>query len=91
MTTQIKIPTVLRKHTGGESILTAKGKTVDEVLSDIDRNHTGFREKIVDQDGRLHRFINLYVNDEDVRFLEQLDTRIGPSDTIAILPAVAGG
>jgi sulfur-carrier protein len=91
MTVQVKIPTVLRKHTNGEALVAADGGTIGELIEDISQRYPEFKEKVVADDGQLHRFINVYANDEDVRYLEGLDTKVADGDTVAILPAVAGG
>ncbi len=91
MSVQVRIPTVLRKHTAGESQIEGSGGNVRDVLEDVDGRHPGFRDQVVDPDGKLHRFINLYVNDEDVRYLDALDTKVSDGDIVSILPAVAGG
>ncbi|HEY3078484.1 MAG TPA: ubiquitin-like small modifier protein 1 [Chloroflexota bacterium] len=82
---------MLRKHTGGSSSVRASGGTVAAVLEAVEHQHPGFRAQITDQDGQLHRFINLYRNGEDIRYLGQLDTTLDDGDVVAILPAVAGG
>ena len=86
----VSIPTILRTHTGGEKTVEAKGATVAEIISDLDANHSGIAGRLVN-DGKLHRFVNIYVNDEDVRFSGGLDTEISDGDSVTILPAVAGG
>ena len=91
MTVQVKIPTVLRKHTNGEASVAADGATIGELIEDISQRYPEFKEKVVADDGQLHRFINVYANDEDVRYLEGLQTKVSDGDTVAILPAVAGG
>ncbi len=91
MSVQVKIPTVLRKHTDGEPTVDANGTTIRELIEDIASRYPEFREKVVADDGQLHRFINVYANDEDVRYLEGLDTKVADGDSVAILPAVAGG
>ncbi len=91
MSVEVKIPTVLRKHTNNEAVLEASGTTIRELIDDISGKHPEFREKVLSDDGNLHRFINVYANDEDVRYLEGLDTKVHDGDTVAILPAVAGG
>jgi MoaD family protein len=91
MSVQVKIPTVLRKHTGGEAVVDASGTTIRELIDDVGGRYPEFREQVVSTDGNLHRFINVYANDEDVRYLEGLDTQVKDGDTVAILPAVAGG
>lgn len=90
MSVTVSIPTILRPHTGGQKHVTADGATLRAVIDDLAANHTGIAERLLD-DGKLHRFINIYVNDEDVRFSGGLDTPIADGDTLTILPAVAGG
>ncbi|MEX2394314.1 MAG: ubiquitin-like small modifier protein 1 [Actinomycetota bacterium] len=91
MSIDVKIPTVLRKHTGGEAQLAVRGGTIRELIDDISGRYPEFREKVLSGEGELHRFINVYANDEDVRYLEGLDTKVNDGDTVSILPAVAGG
>lgn len=91
MSVEVKIPTVLRKHTDNQAVLEASGKTIRDLIDDIAGRYPEFRGKVLGEDGNLHRFINVYANDEDVRYLEGLDTKVTDGDTVAILPAVAGG
>ena len=91
MSIEVQVPQILRKHTGGAKTLKASGRTVREVLEDLDRQHPGLRERILEDGDRLHRFVNIYVNDEDVRFIQALDTPLKDGDVLSILPAVAGG
>ncbi len=93
MAVSVSIPTILRTHTGGEKRVSATGDTLQEVISDLEANYSGISERLVDPSspGKLHRFVNIYVNDEDVRFSGGLDTEINDGDTVTILPAVAGG
>jgi MoaD family protein len=91
MSVEVKIPTVLRKHTDGEASLAASGGTIRELFEDIAGRFPEFREKVMGEDGELHRFINVYANDEDVRYLQGMDTALADGDVVAILPAVAGG
>lgn len=88
---QVKIPTVLRKHTNGEAQVEASGSTIGELVEDIAGKFPEFRAKILSDDGQLHRFINVYANDEDVRYLDGLETKVSDGDVVSILPAVAGG
>jgi MoaD family protein len=90
MAVTVSIPTILRTHTGGEKSVQASGATVSEVISDLDSRHGGIRDRLV-KDGSLHRFVNVYVNDEDVRFAGGLDAPVADGDNVTILPAVAGG
>jgi MoaD family protein len=91
MVIEVRIPPVLRKHTGGSSSVSASGGTVAAVLESLEHQHPGFKAQITDQNGQLHRFINLYRNGEDIRYLAQLETTLDDGDVVAILPAVAGG
>ncbi len=90
MSVTVSIPTILRPHTGGEKRVSAEGATLGEVIADLEANHVGISERLVDA-GKLHRFVNIYVNDEDVRFSGGLATEISDGDSVTILPAVAGG
>jgi molybdopterin synthase sulfur carrier subunit len=90
MAVEVRVPTILRTYTGGEKAVSADGPTLAAVIKDLDANHPGIAERIVDDNG-LRRFVNVYLNDEDVRFLDGLDTAVADNDSITILPAVAGG
>jgi molybdopterin converting factor small subunit len=90
MSVEVSIPTILRTHTGGEKRVSADGATLAAVIADLEANYSGISERLVDN-GKLHRFVNIYVNDEDVRFSGGLATEIGEGDSVTILPAVAGG
>jgi sulfur-carrier protein len=90
MAVEVSIPTILRTHTGGEKRVSADGATLQAVISDLESNYSGISQRLVDN-GKLHRFVNIYVNDEDVRFSGGLDTAISDGDSVTILPAVAGG
>jgi MoaD family protein len=91
MTVQVRIPTILRKHTGGEKQVEGSGATLGELFADLDARHPGLRGGVVDESGALRRFVNVYVNDEDVRFLGAVDAALSDGDVVTILPAVAGG
>jgi MoaD family protein len=91
MSVTIKLPTILRKHAGNEAKVSADGSTLREVLKDLESRYPGITKNVVAEDGGLHRFINVYLNDEDVRYLGSLETEISNGDTVSILPAVAGG
>jgi MoaD family protein len=91
MTVQVKLPTILRKHAAGEARVDAEGATLRELLSDLETRYPGITKNVVTEDGALHRFVNVYVNDEDVRYLGSLETAVAEGDTVSILPAVAGG
>jgi sulfur-carrier protein len=90
MSVTVSIPTILRPHTSGEKRVEARGETLQAVISDLEANYSGISERLV-ENGKLHRFVNIYVNDEDVRFSGGLDTAITDGDLVTILPAVAGG
>ncbi|HEX3518279.1 MAG TPA: MoaD/ThiS family protein [Solirubrobacteraceae bacterium] len=87
----IKIPPVLRASVGGEKLLNASGGNVGEVLRDLAVNHPATQDQLFSAEGELNRYVNVYLNDEDVRVLNGLDTAVGESDTLVILPAMAGG
>ena len=87
---RVKIPPVLRDSVGGSRDLTASGQTVAAVLDDLFAQHPALRERVT-EDGQLSRFINVYVNDRDVRYRDGLDTPVGAEDTVILLPAMAGG
>jgi molybdopterin synthase sulfur carrier subunit len=87
----VRIPTPLRSITKGSAEVPAKGGTVDDVMQDLERQYPGLRERLVDEKGELRRFINLYVNEEDVRFLQGRTTALKDGDTVSIVPAIAGG
>jgi sulfur-carrier protein len=91
MAIDVKIPTILRPYTGGEKTVTADGTTLSALIDDLDTKHTGLKGRLITDDGGLHRFVNVYVNDEDVRFTGSLDTTLKDGDAVTILPAVAGG
>ena len=90
MAVTVSIPTILRTHTGGEKSVEAKGSTVAEVIEDLESRHSGLRDRLL-KDGKLHRFVNIYVDDEDVRFAGGLEAPVTETSTVTILPAVAGG
>jgi len=91
MAVTVKLPTILRKHASGEARVGADGATLSEVLADLETHYPGITKNVLAEDGGLHRFINVYVNDEDVRYLGSLETEVTDGDTVSILPAVAGG
>jgi sulfur-carrier protein len=90
MAIEVRIPTILRSYTGGAKAVEGSGGTLDELLNNLDAAHGGLRERLVDGE-KLRRFVNVYLNDEDVRFLGGLETPVKDGDTVTVLPAVAGG
>jgi MoaD family protein len=91
MAIDVRIPTILRSYTGGAKAVSGAGDTLADLLTDLDTKHPGLRARLITPEGGLHRFVNIYVNDEDVRFLGSLDAKLSDGDTVTILPAVAGG
>ncbi|GAA3737578.1 MoaD/ThiS family protein [Streptomyces tremellae] len=93
MAIEVRIPTILRTYTDGAKAVEGSGTTLAELLADLDTRHSGIRERIVDADkgNQLRRFVNVYLNDEDVRFLDGIETKLSDGDNVTILPAVAGG
>ena len=91
MSVSVRLPTVLRAQAGGQSSVSAEGGTIGEVVEDLVRQFPGMATHLRAPDGGLHKFVNVYVNDEDVRYLDKLDTKVSDGDEISILPAVAGG
>jgi molybdopterin synthase sulfur carrier subunit len=91
MSVSVRIPTILRTYTGGESEVTAEGGKLSEVLDDLDTKYEGIKGRILDDTGELRRFVNVYVGNDDVRFLENLDTTTPDGTQISVIPAVAGG
>jgi molybdopterin converting factor small subunit len=91
MSVSVRIPTILRTYTGGASEVTAEGSTLAEVLDDLEANHPGIRARVLDDQGAIRRFVNVYVGNDDVRFLEALDTKTPDGVQVSVIPAVAGG
>ncbi len=91
MPVQVNLPTVLRSHAGGAKTVTVEGSTVGEVLQALVAKYPGLAGQVIDDHGALHRFVNVYVNDDDVRYLSATETRVTDADELSILPAVAGG
>jgi sulfur-carrier protein len=87
----VRLPTVLRASAGGRSTVSVDGSTVGEVLQALVSAHPAMSQQVLNPDGTLHRFVNIYVNDDDVRYLSALDTPVKSGDEVSILPAVAGG
>ena len=91
MSAKVRIPTQLRNLSGGEAEVEVEGATVGEVLAALEKAHPGFGDRLFDEQGKLRRFVNVFVADEDVRFLQGLDTEVPEGQTVSIIPAVAGG
>ena len=94
MAVEVRIPTILRTYTDGEKAVSGEGATLSEVIEHLEANHPGIKDRLIEaKDGQsdLRRFVNVYVNDEDVRYLGSLETEVRDGDTVSILPAVAGG
>jgi molybdopterin synthase sulfur carrier subunit len=91
MAIEVRIPTILRTYTGGAKSVESKGETLTALIDDLDGDHPGLKGRLITDEGALHRFVNVYVNDEDVRFTGGLDTALKDGDSVTILPAVAGG
>ncbi|MFF9203782.1 MoaD/ThiS family protein [Streptomyces sp. NPDC014986] len=91
MSVTVRIPTILRTYTGGQAEVSAQGADLGEVIADLERNHAGIAARVLDDQGRLRRFVNVYVNDDDVRFEQGLKTATPDGAGVSIIPAVAGG
>ena len=87
----VRIPTPLRRLTQGEAEVKADGATVAELIEDLEKNYEGLKTRICDDSGAVRRFVNIYVNDEDIRFLENVETALKEDDIVSIIPAIAGG
>jgi len=91
MSVSVRIPTILRTYTEGESEVSAEGDTLSAVLDDLDANYSGIKGRVLDEGGELRRFVNVYVGNDDVRFLDNLNTPTPDGTQISVIPAVAGG
>ena len=91
MPVNVRIPTPLRKLTDNRDQVEAEGATVGAIIDDLEKNHPGLKERLCDEDGKVRRFVNVFLNDEDIRFLESLDTPVKDGDELALVPAIAGG
>jgi molybdopterin synthase sulfur carrier subunit len=87
----VRIPTPLRRFTGGAEQVSTAGATVGAVVNDLERQFAGIKERLCDEEGRVRRFVNIYVNGDDIRFLSNLDTAVKDGDELSIVPAIAGG
>ena len=90
MAIEVRIPTILRTYTAGEKAVTAAGASLSALIDDLEANHAGIKERLI-EDGELRRFVNVYINDEDVRFIGGLEAELSDGDQVVVLPAVAGG
>ena len=90
MAIEVRIPTILRQYTGGEKAVDASGHSLSALIDDLEANHPGLKDRLI-ENGDLRRFVNVYVNDEDVRFLGGLEAPVSDGDQVVVLPAVAGG
>lgn len=88
---KVRIPTPLRKFTAGAGEVSAEGSTVSQIVADMEIRYPGIKERLCEPDGRVRRFVNIYVNGDDIRFLQDLDTAVAASDEVSIVPAIAGG
>ena len=91
MTVRVRVPTPLRKLTNGADEVNAQGNTISAVVEDLERKFPGIKERICDETGKIRRFVNVYVNGDDIRFLQNLETSLKEGDNISIVPAIAGG
>ena len=91
MAINVRIPTPLRKFTGGKEQVEAEGSNISEIISNLETTCPGIKEKLYDDKGAIRKFLNIYLNDEDIRFMESLETSVKDGDTIALIPAIAGG
>jgi Molybdopterin converting factor, small subunit len=87
----VRIPTPLRKLTGDQEVVTVSGATIGEILENLDKTYPGLGERLCDEEGNVRRFVNIFINDEDIRFLEDKATPVKEADEISIVPAIAGG
>lgn len=91
MSIKVRIPTPLRKITNGADEVAAEGSNVSEIIEDLEKNYPGLKERICEPDGKLRRFVNIYLNDEDIRFKKNMETELRDTDELSIIPAIAGG
>ena len=91
MAVSVRIPTPLRKFTNGQSDVEIEGESVGEIIDNLEASHGGIKEKLIDESGSIRRFVNVYLNEEDIRFLDGADTEVKDGDSVTIVPAIAGG
>jgi molybdopterin synthase sulfur carrier subunit len=91
LSVEVRIPTVFRKFTAGESVVDLQPGTIADLIEELDQQYPGMKGQLIAGEGQLHRFVNVYVNDEDARYLDRLDTKVSEGDVVSLLPSVAGG
>jgi sulfur-carrier protein len=91
MAVQVRVPTPLRRFTAGAGEVQADGTSISQVIEDLERRHPGIRERLLDEKGDIRRFVNIYLNGDDIRFLESLNSKVKDGDDVSIVPAIAGG
>jgi molybdopterin synthase sulfur carrier subunit len=91
LSVEVRIPTVFRKFTAGESVVDVQPGTIADLIEELDEHYPGMKKQLLAGEGQLHRFVNVYVNDEDARYLDRLDTEVAEGDVVSLLPSVAGG
>ena len=91
MSVRVRVPTPLRRFTGGADEISVSGATIAAVVEDLEQHHPGIKERICDDEGKVRRFVNIFVNGDDIRFLSNLDTAVKDGDEVSIVPAIAGG
>jgi sulfur-carrier protein len=91
MSVRVRVPTPLRRFTAGSEEVAAAGESIKSVIEDLERNHPGMRERLLDDKGEVRRFVNIYLNGDDIRFLDKLNSKVKDGDDISIVPAIAGG
>jgi molybdopterin synthase sulfur carrier subunit len=91
MTVKVRVPTPLRRFTAGLDEVPASGESIREIIENLEQRHPGIRERLLDEKGELRRFVNVYLNGDDIRFLDQLNSKVKDGDDISIVPAIAGG
>lgn len=91
MSVTVRVPTPLRSFTNGAEEVAIEGNNIQEIVDNLEANHNGIKERLCDENGKIRRFLNVYINDEDIRFMQNQDTAVKDGDTISIVPAIAGG
>ena len=91
MSIKVRIPTPLRKLTGDKSVVEVEGKNIGELIENLEKNFKGIKQRLCEEDGNLRRFINIYLNEEDIRFIKGKETLVKDGDEVSIVPAIAGG